>query len=231
MGDLDVGAVKALAPHMFDGVPADQHEAIAHELGKSAGLLRNAAERSIIYDHPQAAGLDRVAQEAAKRKGKPGVVFATSRRAVENLRARLEAEGHRVVTITGSDSSAEKAAKIQAFNPDSGERKADIVVCSDAAATGANLQSGNWLVNYDTPDTAMVHAQRQGRINRIGQKNAIELIDHVPRHASVAKARERLAKKYVLRELMTSPLEGMDDTGLASFLHAQKVDEEQGALF
>jgi hypothetical protein len=231
MGKLDVGAVKALAPHLFDGVPEAEHEAIAQEVGKSAGLLRDAAERSIIYDHPQAAGLDRVAQEAAKRKGKPGVVFATSRRAVENLRKRLESEGHRVVTITGSDSSAEKAAKIQAFNPDSGERKADIVVCSDAAATGANLQSGNWLVNYDTPDTAMVHAQRNGRIHRIGQKNDVELLDMVPRHASVARARERLAKKYVLRELMTSPLEGMDDTGLASFLHAKKVEETQDSLF
>ncbi|MBN3839327.1 helicase-related protein [Burkholderia sp. Ac-20349] len=229
-GKLDVGAVKAIAPHLFEGAPADQHAAIAEEVGKSAGLLRNAAERSIIYDHPDASGLDRVAHEAMKRKGKAGVVFATSRRAVENLRKRLEAEGHRVVTITGSDSSADKAAKIRAFNPDSGERSADIVVCSDAAATGANLQSGQWLMNYDTPDTAMVHAQRQGRINRIGQKNAIELIDHVPRHASVVRSRERLAKKYVLRELLTSPMEGMDDTGLASFLHGQKVEEAQGSL-
>jgi hypothetical protein len=29
----------------------------------------------------------------------------------------------------------------------------------------------------DTPQTAMTHAQRQGRIFRTGQKNNVELID------------------------------------------------------
>ena len=161
------------------------------------------------------------------------MVFAHSLGAVESIRKRLEAEGHRVITISGKDSAKDKAAKIQAFNPDKGDAKADIIVCSDAGATGANLQSGRWLAQYDIPQTAMNHAQRQGRINRIGQKNNIDLIDLVSDHESDKKAQNRLANKYALRSLMTTPLDAMDDSGLGYYLKQQGIGaaKPQSELF
>jgi SNF2 family DNA or RNA helicase len=77
----------------------------------------------------------------------------------------------------------------------------------------------------------MTHAQRQGRIHRIGQKNDVELLDLVADHPSERRARERLRTKYQLRELMTSPMAGLDDTGLAQFLKERAVAEGQGGLF
>jgi len=79
----------------------------------------------------------------------------------------------------------------------------------------------------DTPDTAMVHGQRQGRIFRTGQKNNVELLDLVANHPAERTARDRLSKKYELRDLMTSPMEGLDDTGLASYLHGRRVQKDQ----
>ena len=58
-----------------------------------------------------------------------------------------------------------------------------------AAAVGLNGQRGQWLAQFDTPQTAMTHAQRDGRINRTGQKNDIDLIDLVSDHPSERKAR------------------------------------------
>ena len=149
------------------------------------------------------------------------------------LAERLEKEGHRVVVITGSDSAQEKDRKRQMFNPEQGEAQADILVASDAGATGMNIQRGQWLYQYDTPQTAMTHAQRNGRIFRTGQKNNVELIDGVADHPEVHKARERLLKKYGLRELMTSPMEGLDDTGVAHFIKKRQVVEQDspGTLF
>lgn len=230
-GKLDEAAARALAPHLFAAAPEAMHAELVQKVHDSLPLMRQAALRNLIDNHPEGGKLDAALAHVAARKGKPGVVFARSLNAVEQLRQRLEAAGHRVVTITGADSSEQKAAKIRAFNPDAGERKADVVLCSDAGAVGANLQSGSWLLQYDTPDTAMTHAQRQGRINRIGQKSAIELTDLVADHATERRARERLAGKYDLRELVTSPLESLDDSGLAQVLHAAKAQEEQAALF
>lgn len=230
-GQVDVAALQALSPESFAGVPADQHEAVARDLSTSLGILKGTATRRIVDAHPESGKLGTVTRLAKERPGQPGVVFAHSLAAVERLKQALEADGHRVVTITGADSAEDKATKIKAFNPEQGERSADIVVASDAGATGANLQSGQWLVQFDTPLTAMGHAQRQGRINRIGQKNNVELLDLVANHPSEDRARARLKTKYALREMLTTPLAGLDDTGLAAFLHQRRVAEGQASLF
>jgi superfamily II DNA or RNA helicase len=47
----------------------------------------------------------------------------------------------------------------------------DILVCTDAAAEGLNLQSADLLVNYDLPWNPMKVEQRIGRIDRIGQQH------------------------------------------------------------
>lgn len=217
-GRQDIDAAKALAPSMFDGANEADHADIASRVADTVGILKDAAVRRVINTHAKSAKLDALAEHASARKGKQGVVFARNLDAVEAIRKRLEADGHRVVTLTGKDSSADKADKIRAFNPDKGDAQADIIVCSDAGATGANLQSGRWLVQFDTPDTAMTHAQRQGRIDRVGQKGEVELTDLVADHESERRARSRLATKYGLRQLMTSPLESLDDSGLGAYL-------------
>jgi hypothetical protein len=47
----------------------------------------------------------------------------------------------------------------------------DVLVCTDAAAEGLNLQTADFLVNFDLPWNPMKVEQRIGRIDRIGQKN------------------------------------------------------------
>ncbi|MBM4287995.1 MAG: helicase [Deltaproteobacteria bacterium] len=46
----------------------------------------------------------------------------------------------------------------------------DILVCTDAAAEGLNLQTADLLINFDLPWNPMKVEQRIGRVDRIGQK-------------------------------------------------------------
>lgn len=46
----------------------------------------------------------------------------------------------------------------------------DVLLCTDAAAEGLNLQSADLLINYDLPWNPMKVEQRIGRIDRIGQR-------------------------------------------------------------
>lgn len=229
-GKVDVDAMRAISPESFEGTPEAEHEKLAGELQRSLGIMRETARHRIINAHPDSGKLSKVAELVAERKGKPGVVFAHSLAAVEQIRRRLEADGHKVITITGGDSSKDKERKRAAFQ-DHGE--ADILVASDAASTGMNIQRGQFLVQYDTPMTAKDHAQRNGRIHRTGQRNNVELLDLVSDHPSEEAARKRLANKYMLRQLMTDPLDGLDDTGLAGFLRQRDIaaQEGQGGLF
>jgi superfamily II DNA or RNA helicase len=47
----------------------------------------------------------------------------------------------------------------------------DLLICTDAAAEGLNLQTANLLINFDLPWNPMKVEQRIGRIDRIGQKH------------------------------------------------------------
>jgi ERCC4-related helicase len=228
-GKVDVSAVKAISPSSFEGVPPAEHEAIARDLQANLGILKQTAVRRLLDAHPESAKVGDVLKVAAERKGKQGVVFAHSLEAVEAIKSRLASEGFRVGTITGKDSAKDKAKRIGEFRPASGAAAIDVMVCSDAGATGANLQSGQWLVNYDTPDTAKTHAQRNGRINRIGQTQDVDLIDLVSDHPEERRRRDRLEKKYALREMMTTPMESLDDTGLAYFLRQRQIMRDNGA--
>ena len=230
-GKVDIPALMALSPESFAGVDKSQHEAIAQSLTKAVGVMSESAINRVINAHPDSGKLQDISKIANENKGRPGVVFARSLAAVSQIKSKLESEGHRVIVISGADSSKDKAQKIRAFNPDSGERKADIIICSDAGATGANLQSGNWRAHYDIPMTAMTHQQRNGRINRVGQKNDVDLYDLVANHPSERRARDRLARKTDLRSATTSPLDGLDDTGLASFLFNKNKVNSQDYLF
>lgn len=226
-GRVDVDALKTLSPSSFERSEPARHEEIARVLQGSIGMLKESAIRRAINAHQDGGKVREVLRIAKERHGRPGIVFAHSRDAVRQIAEHLEKKGFRVASLTGADSAKEKEAKRQAFNPEAGEAKADILVASDAAAVGLNGQRGQWLVQVDTPQTAKTHAQRNGRIDRLGQKNDIELIDLVADHPQERKDRQRLRDKYALREVMTSPLDGLDDTGLAGYL--QQVRAERAA--
>lgn len=54
----------------------------------------------------------------------------------------------------------------------------DLLLCTDAAAEGLNLQTADLLVNYDLPWNPMKVEQRIGRIDRIGQRfDQIEVLN------------------------------------------------------
>jgi Helicase conserved C-terminal domain/Type III restriction enzyme, res subunit len=225
-GKTDVAALKTLAPYAFEGVPEAQQEDVAKRLQAGLGMIHQTAVQHAVSDGAKTESLVKIANE---RKGKPGVVFAHRLDRVDEISKRLTAEGHRVVTLSGADSSAEKDRKKKDYQAG----KYDVLVASDAGAVGANLQAGKWLVQYDTPQTAMLHAQRNGRIHRMGQDQDVELIDLVANHPSEQRARDRLEKKYGLREVMTSPLEGLDEHGLAGYLNQARAGtlEKERSLF
>jgi hypothetical protein len=218
-GKTDVAACRALAPEMFADADPKTHEKIAAVVARNVGVIKNTAVLRAINSAPNGAKVAKVSELAGARKGQPGVIFAHHLKSVALLKERLEADGHRVAVLTGADSSKRKDQVKRAFNPEGDvDAEADILIASDAGAVGMNAQRGRWLIQYDVPDTAMVHAQRNGRIHRLGQRNDVELIDLATDHPTEHAARKRLVEKYDLRDILTSPYEGLDDTGLAHFL-------------
>jgi SNF2 family DNA or RNA helicase len=49
--------------------------------------------------------------------------------------------------------------------------KTKIIIATDAANFGVNLQKGKYLINYDLPDSFSIYLQRNGRIRRLGSEH------------------------------------------------------------
>lgn len=76
------------------------------------------------------------------------------------------------------------------------DQKIQILLCTDAASEGLNLQTAGLLYNYDMPWNPMRVEQRIGRIDRIGQaKNVIQIVNFYYHESVEAKIYEVLRSR------------------------------------
>ncbi|MDR2673556.1 MAG: DUF3883 domain-containing protein [Opitutaceae bacterium] len=103
------------------------------------------------------------------------IIFTEHRATLEYLQARVGSvlgDARAVAAIQGSTTRDERR-RIQAeFRSDKDVR---VLVATDAAGEGVNLQCANLMVNYDLPWNPNRMEQRFGRIHRIGQTEVCHL--------------------------------------------------------
>jgi SNF2 family DNA or RNA helicase len=97
-----------------------------------------------------------------------------------------------VVTIDGGDRREERRKKQEMFRNDPGVR---ILVATDAAGEGVNLQNAHLMVNYDLPWNPNRLEQRFGRIHRIGQTEVCRLWNLVAAETREGDVFQRLLQK------------------------------------
>lgn len=227
-GEIDMDAARRLAPHTFDR--SDDHEATAAAIHAAAAPFREQAYNRVINIEP-GAKIERIRELAREYKAsgrKEGVVFARNLESVDAIRSALEADGHRVMTLTGRDPSKVKAKKRADFD----DGRFDILVLSDAGASGANLQSrATWLVEHDQPQTYRTQKQRRARIVRGGQRFADPAIHALATdHPWEDQNRARLERKRALHEMLFEGQdETHDETGLAGRIRQHLRDRTSAA--
>jgi superfamily II DNA/RNA helicase len=229
-GQVDIDAATRLAPAAFANLPASLHADRARQLQEHRALVREAAIARVLHSTPYTDNtkMQDVVRYAKERvgAGKPGIIFAHNREAVKALHEALKAEGIKVAMLTGAHSAREKGRIRNAFQPEHGQPSVDVLVMSDAGATGMNLQRGEWVHQYDIPDTQMIKEQRDGRIHRLGQTHPVELSISRMAVPHDQRAWERLQTKAHLAEVFQSPADLLDDTGIAAYVR-QKHHREQ----
>lgn len=98
--------------------------------------------------------------------------------------------------VSGSKQSDTKAAIVEAFR-----NNAEILIGTEAAAEGINLQFCSLLVNYDLPWNPQRIEQRIGRCHRYGQKNDVVVINFLNNKNDADKrVYELLDQKFKLFE-------------------------------
>jgi SNF2 family DNA or RNA helicase len=125
------------------------------------------------------------------------IVFTTFRGTARYLVDRLSAENMEAGLLMGG-AEFDKEAVVSAFRDD---RSCRILVCTDVAAEGVDLQFCRLVVNYDLPWNPMRIEQRIGRIDRIGQLSKRILVwNFVHKDTIDALILARLAKRIGIFE-------------------------------
>lgn len=177
-------------------------------------------------------GFERMSLVGAERKA---VIFTESRRTQDYLMQYLESRGYlgKVVTFSGTNSTAgvqaiynrwlaehqgtahvtgsaaidKRTAIIDHFR-----NNAEVLIATEAAAEGVNLQFCSLVINYDLPWNPQRVEQRIGRCHRYGQKHDVVVINFLNKKNEVDKrVLELLSDKFHLFDGLFDGLFGASD--------------------
>jgi SNF2 family DNA or RNA helicase len=137
-------------------------------------------------------------QGAFDKKDEKLIIFTEHKDTLIYLTDRLSNNGYQVVTIHGGKSVEERRTAQMEF-----ARSAQILIATDAAGEGINLQFCRLLINWDIPWNPNRLEQRMGRIHRYGQKKDVMVFNMVAQNTREGNVLQRLLQKLdLIREQM-----------------------------
>lgn len=129
--------------------------------------------------------------------GEKLVIFTEHKDTLLYLQERLSNNGYHVATIHGGMSVDERReSQCRFMTPD-----VQILICTDAAGEGINLQFCRLLINWDIPWNPNRLEQRMGRIHRYGQKSDVIVFNMVAGNTREGQVLQKLLTKLdIIRE-------------------------------
>jgi superfamily II DNA/RNA helicase len=103
------------------------------------------------------------------------LVFVSSKRAARNLAAKLKRDGIQADAFHGDLDQDERTFVLSQFK----NRNIRVLISTDIAARGIDIQNLSTVVNYDLPRSPVGYIHRIGRTGRAGSKGiAVSFVDH-----------------------------------------------------
>lgn len=120
------------------------------------------------------------------------IVFARTKQATEELAEKLAARGIAAAAINGDVVQAQREKTIQNLK----DGKIDVLVATDVAARGLDVERISHVLNYDIPYDTESYVHRIGRTGRAGRKGEAILFV-TPRERGMLRAIERATRQPI----------------------------------
>ncbi len=134
------------------------------------------------------------------------LIFARTKYRAQKVSQQIERAGHKVTSLHGDRSQGQRQSALKGFKDGTHQ----IMVATDIAARGLDVESISHVINYDMPDTADAYIHRIGRTGRAQRTgDAFTLV--TPEDNDMIKILERIMGSPLKRET----LEGFDYTAAA----------------
>ena len=189
-----------------------QRVTIAADKSASGTLPRVRQVAYIVRRDQKPAALDRILDMEHPRTA---IVFCRTRLAVDTLVETLNAHGYRAEALHGGMQQRQRDAVMNRVR----SGKTDLLMATDVAARGLDIEHVSHVVNYDLPADPESYVHRIGRTGRAGRGGtAITLAD--PREHRLLRTIERFTKQTI----DVQPIPTVKD------LHARRLEQLSATL-
>lgn len=131
------------------------------------------------------------------------VIFSRFKQVVNLLADRFKEKGITYVTLTGDTPQADRASVVQRFQSGSARVFAGSIA---AGGVGITLHAASRVIFTDRDWSPALNSQAEDRLHRIGQKNAVQVIDIVARNTVDLGRNQKLElKKSWIRQILGDP--------------------------
>ncbi|SHG41320.1 DEAD/DEAH box helicase [Massilia sp. CF038] len=139
------------------------------------------------------------------------IIFARTKLGTEELASKLQARGFAATAINGDMQQAQRERTIEQLK----NGKIDILVATDVAARGLDVERISHVINYDVPSDPESYTHRIGRTGRAGRSGEAILFI-TPREQGLLKAIERATRQPVA-PLTLPTVKAVNDVRIAKF--------------
>ena len=157
-----------------------------------------------------------------------GIVFCRTRRETKDVAYKLMNDGYNADTLNGDLSQAERDEVMMRFR----KRKIQLLVATDVAARGLDVENLTHIINYNLPDDFEIYVHRSGRTGRAGNAGVSIAIIHSRETRRIREIEKRTGIDFAKEDVPS----GMDVCktrlyNLIDKVENVEVDEKQIAQF
>ncbi len=169
----------------------------------------NITQRYLMVSYPQK--VDALTRILEVENFEGMIVFVRTKNETESLAEKLRARGFSAMAINGDVVQAQRERTVNQLK----SGKLDILVATDVAARGLDVERISHVVNYDIPTDPESYVHRIGRTGRAGRSgDAISFV--TPRERYLLRSIEKTARQQ-LTEMHLPTVEDVNVTRLARF--------------
>jgi len=198
-----------------------------HEPFEVTSKAKTATAENISQRYIQVAGprkMDALTRVLEVEPFEAMIVFVRTKQATEEVAEKLRARGFSAAAINGDIPQAQRERTIAALR-DGGSKGIDILVATDVAARGLDVERISHVLNYDIPHDTESYVHRIGRTGRAG-RSGTALLFVSPRERHLLKAIEK-ATRQTLTEAELPTVEDVNAQRVAKF--ADSITDALGA--
>ncbi len=202
----DVEAIMAQTPEvrqtaLFSATMPEQIQRISQRYMRDPEVVRIAAKTTTVENIEQScwmvAGVNKLDALSRILEAEPYdgvIIFARTKTMTVELAEKLEARGYAAAALNGDMNQALRERTVARLK----DGKLDIVIATDVAARGLDVERITLVINYDIPYDTEAYVHRIGRTGRAGrQGRAILFVAHRERH--LLRAIERATRQPISR--------------------------------